>query len=89
MAIIFQLLHSEFELSEANRRESDLRLSLSVANRALNEEKCAKYEAFEKLNQLSINCIDRDKHIIELNSRMDSLKREISDKDNELWFHRS
>ncbi|CAG2109657.1 unnamed protein product, partial [Medioppia subpectinata] len=81
-----KLKFSEIQLSEAIKTESHLRHTLNVTEKALNSANICKYETIERLNELSMYCTDRDKHINELNLQMDSLKQRITDRDNELWF---
>ncbi|CAG2165836.1 unnamed protein product, partial [Oppiella nova] len=82
-----RLIYTEYQLSEANKTETHLRHALNVTEKTLSADNGWKSETIERLNQLSMYCTDRDKHIYELNLQMDSLKQEISDRDNELCYY--
>lgn len=76
-------------MSEVQKNETDLRKSYKLAKDALNVEESDKYEAIQQLHELYSQCTSHENQIIKLKQQVDRLKKEITDKDNELWFFRS
>ncbi len=83
------MLSTEFELTEVQKNEAELRMSYEVTKDALNVSECEKLEAIEHSHDLYLQRSSHENQIINLKEQVDILKKENIDKDNELWFFRS
>jgi len=77
------------QLSQSQKSEEELLLSYKKARRAFTEEENNKYKTIEQLHKVYVECATQQNEIIELKEQVSVLKREVFDRDNELWFYKS